>query len=138
MKSSVEVIEGGVEIRKVETSKIRSSIPVVNDTEILSRIITIQVGAYNKGLKSLSQSLVTELMMLFGASNKIMKLEYRTRVWVLEHCGIYYNVFTAVGRGTSIEICDYTFEDVRLGVMRDQILDFLEELRMLVNTVEMV
>jgi hypothetical protein len=136
MKSSVEVIEGGAEIRMVETSRIKSSIPVVSDMGILSRVVAIQVDAHDKGLKGLSQSLVTELMMLFGASNRI--IEYRTRVWVLEHCGILYNVFTAVGRGTSIEICGYTFQNVRLGVMRDQILDFLEELYTLVNTVEMV
>ena len=120
-------------INKVKKIVIDDSVPVNNNPNILKWLVDCQTNSHLSDEKSLSQNLLKELEDLFGPSNKSLRLEFMTKVWILEYNGLVFNVFTAKGKGTSIEICGYDYEDIRTGTKEEEIISFLEELHRLIN-----
>ncbi len=121
------------DINKVKRIVIDGSVPVNNNPNILKWLVDCQTNSYRNGEKNLSQNLTNELEDLFGSSNKSLRLEFMTKVWILEYNGLVFNVFTAKGKGTSIEVCGYDYEDIRTGTKEADIINFLEELHRLIN-----
>jgi hypothetical protein len=122
------------EIIKTKGILLKNSVPVTNNVEILQYIIDIQMNSYKNGKKSLSANLIPELTNAFGAANKRMRLEYLTSVWCLQFKGIDYNVFSANNKGTGIEICGFSYEQVRNGDKKEEIKEFLDELYKKLNS----
>jgi hypothetical protein len=121
------------QIIKTKGILLKDSVPVTNNTEILQYMIDIQMDSFKNGKKSLSANLITELTNTFGTSNKRMRLEYLTSVWCLQFKGIEYNIFSANNKGTGIEICGLSYEEVRNGDKKEEIKEFLDELYNEVN-----
>lgn len=123
-----------MEITKTNSIILKTSVPVNNNPRILKWIVDSQTNSYLNKQKSLSQNLLVDLEKIFGPSNKSLRLEFMTKVWVLECNGLIFNVFTSKGKGTSIEICGYTHDEIRLGEKESEIIEFLEELHKIINS----
>lgn len=121
------------QIIKTKGILLKGSVPVTNNVEILQYMIDIQMDSFKNGKKSLSANLITELTNAFGTSNKRMRLEYLTSVWCLQFKGIEYNIFSDNNKGTGIEICGLSYEEVRNGDKKEEIKEFLDELYKEVN-----
>jgi hypothetical protein len=125
-----------LESNKITQTKgivLKSSVPVTNNSEILQYIIDIQMDSYRNDKKCLSTNLLEELNRDFGKPNKRMRLEFLNSVWSLNFKGIDYNVFSAKGKGTGIEICGFSYDDIRNGVHKKEIKEFLDELYKTIN-----
>jgi len=120
-------------ITKAKRIILESSVPVTNNPKILKWIVDCQTNSYRNNQKNLSRNLLTEFEKTFGRSNKSLRLEFMSKVWILECNGLCFNIFIAKGKGTSIEICGYGYDDIRTGVKEKEIIDFLKELHQLVN-----
>jgi len=120
-------------INKVKRIIVDNSVPITNNPNILKWLVDCQTNSYRNNQKNLSQNLLKELEETFGSSNKSLRLEFMTKVWILEYNGLIFNVFTAKGKGTSIEICDFDYEDIRTGTNEEEIIKFLDELHRLIN-----
>jgi len=126
----VNEISDSSDIIKIEGKKFSdNSIPVTNSRKVLDWIVNTQF----KTEKNLMQNLIVELTELFGTYNRGLRLEFLTKLWILKYKDITFNVFTAKGKGTSIEIVDQEFEDIRFGKKDKEIIEFLEKLTILVN-----
>lgn len=112
---------------------LKSSVPVTNNPHIMKYMIDIQMESFKNGTKNLTSNLIDELTREFGEPNKRLRLEYNTKVWCLQFNGIDYNIFTAKGKGTGIEICGLTYEEVRNGDKEKETIEFLDELHRIVN-----
>ena len=112
---------------------VKYSVPVTNNKEIMEYMIDIQMKSYKSDEKNLTSNLIDELTREFGAPNKTMRLEYNTKLWFLEFKGNSYNIFTAKGKGTGIEICGLSYEEVRNGIKKEEIIEFLDELHRIIN-----
>ncbi len=121
------------EITKVDTRRVEDSLPVMNNRRILNWLVDCQTKAFQDKKKSLTTVLINELTNLFGAPNRSMRLEYMTKVWVLEYHGITFNVFSANKKGTGIEVAGIDFEQLRTGEKADEIIEFLEKLYESIN-----
>lgn len=121
------------QIIKTTDTLLKDSVPVTNNTEILKYVVDIQMDSYKNGKKSLSANLITELTNVFGSANKKMRLEYLTNVWFLEFKGINYNVFSSSRKGTGIEVCGLSYDEVRNVVNKEEIKEFLDELYKVLN-----
>ena len=120
-------------INKVKRIVLEDSVPITNNPNILKWFVDCQTNSYRNNQKNLSQNLLKELEEIFGSSNKSLRLEFMTKVWILEYNGLIFNVFTAKGKGTSVEICGYDYDDIRTGINEKEIIEFLEELHRLIN-----
>ena len=121
-------------INKVNRIVLKDSVPVTNNPNILKWLVDCQTNSYRNNHKNLSQNLLKELEEIFGSSNKsLLRLEFMTKVWILEYNGLIFNVFTAKGMGTSVEVCGYDYDDIRTGTNEKEIIEFLEELHKLIN-----
>jgi hypothetical protein len=127
MNENIEKVENG--FRSVLFNK--SSIPVQNNPQILKWLCDNQTKSYQNKEKNLLQNLIPELTELFGNPNKTLRLE--SKLWILKYNDLTFNVFTAKGKGTSIEVCDYSHDDINSGVKQTEIIQFLEELHRLIN-----
>jgi len=122
-------------ITKLKGSIVPVSIPITNNRNVLQWIVDCQTSSYIERKKSLSKSLITELTGLFGSPNKSIRLEYNNKVWILGFKGLVFNVFSADGGGTSIEIADLSLDRLRSGDDEETIIEFLEELHRMVNSI---
>lgn len=120
-------------INKVKRIVLEDSVPVTNNPNILKWFVDCQTNSYLNNQKNLSQNLLKELEETFGNSNKSLRLEFMTKVWILRYNSLTFNVFTAKGKGTSVEICGYDYDDIRTGKNEKEIIEFLEELHKLIN-----
>ena len=120
-------------INKVNRIVLEDSVPVTNNPNILKWLVDCQTNSYRNNHKNLSQNLLKELEEIFGSSNKSLRLEFMTKVWILEYNGLIFNIFTAKGKGTSVEVCGYDYDDIRTGTNEKEIIEFLEELHKLIN-----
>ena len=120
-------------INKVKRIVIDDSVPITNNPNILKWLVDCQTNSYRNNQKNLSQNLLKELEETFGSSNKSLRLEFMTKVWILEYNGLTFNVFTSNGKGTSIEICGDDYEGIRTGTNEEEIIKFLDELHRLIN-----
>lgn len=110
-------------------------IQILNSQELLGKIIDIQMDAFRTQKKHLAQTLGEELTELYGKHNYCLHLEHLTRVWVLNYNDeLTFKVYTAKGKGTTIEICtdpeDTTFEQSQGKLIRNthKVSSFLTEL----------
>lgn len=87
-----------------------------------------QMKSYKNSEKNLLRNIIDDLNSNFGEPNKALKLEFNTKVWILKYKDLTFNVFTSKGGGTSIELCNYSDEQVRKGEREEDIIDFLTEL----------
>ena len=92
-------------INKVKRIVLEDSVAVTNNPNILKWLVDCQTNSYLNNQKNLSRNLLKELEEIFGSSKKSLRLEFMTKVWILEYNGLIFNVFTAKGKGTSVEIC---------------------------------
>lgn len=122
-------------INKVKRIVLEDSVPITNNPNILKWFVDCQINSYHNNQKNLSQNLLKELEGIFGNPNKSLRLEFMTKVWILEYNGLIFNVFTAKGKGTSVEICGCDYDDIRIGINEKEIIEFLEELHRLINVV---
>lgn len=123
-------------VNKITQTKgilLKSSVPVTNNIDIMRHIIDIQTESYKTDKKNLTSNLINELTKIFGDPNKRLRLEFSTKVWCLNFNGLDFNVFTAKGKGTGIEVCDLSYEDVRNGLKKEEIIEFLDELYKIIN-----
>lgn len=132
-KDKTMIKEMREQINKVKRIVLENSIPVTNNPNILKWLVDCQTNSYRNNHKNLSQNLLEELEEIFGSSNKSLRLEFMTKVWILEYNGLIFNVFTAKDKGTSVEICGYDYDDIRTGTNEKEIISFLEELHRLIN-----
>ena len=116
-------------IAKVNTKQVQDSINVWNNRNILKYYMDIGVKSFEVHKKCLAAVAIKELGTAFGKCNKAMRLEYYTRVWVLEFRGLTFNVFTANNKGTTVEICNKTWDEVRAlnTPLEKDIKDFLDQ-----------
>ena len=124
------------QINKVKKIVLENSVPITNNPKILKWLINCQTNSYFNNHKNLSQNLLKELEEIFGSSNKSLRLEFMTKVWILEYNKLIFNVFTSKGKGTSVEICGYDYNDIQIGTNEKKIIKFLEELYRLINASE--
>lgn len=121
-------------ITKVNFHKLKDSVPITNNYDILDKIVKIQMKAFENNEKNLSKNLVDELTVIFGEEN--LSINYDTKIWILKYNDLIFNIFTAKIKGTSIEICDYNYDDIRIGKRKDDIIMFLEILYAMINSKE--
>jgi len=121
-----------MEIIHLNGKKIESSIPTSNNRKILNWMVDNITYSYKNNMTSLSCNMVDELTAIYGKQNKTVTYEYRTKIWVLQYGDLTFNIYTAKKRGTSIEICDFTYDDI-ISKRTDDIINFLETLHKLIN-----
>lgn len=123
-------------ISKLNSIILKNSVPVSNNPNILKWLVDCQINSYLNKQKNLSQNLLVDLEKIFGPSNKSLRLEFMTKVWVLGYNELVFNIFTAKGKGTSIEICGYTHDKIRQQEKESEIIGFLQELHKMINSYE--
>lgn len=123
----------GNQINKVKKTVLENSVPVINNPNILNWFVDNQTNSYINDQKNLSQNLLEELEKSFANYNKLLRLEFITKVWILEYKGLTFNVFTSKRKGTYVEICGHSYEDIQSGKNEKEIINFLGELHKLVN-----
>lgn len=121
-------------IQQIHKTDYEDTVPITNNSNILKWLINCQKKSFECSQKNLSKNLLVELKNLFGNHNKSLELESMTKIWTLRYNDLIFNIFTANGLGTSIEIYGYTFDEIRNGVKEKEIIEFLEELHKLINT----
>jgi len=115
-------------ITKIPGKVLKPSVPVQANTNILKYIVDKQQEAYEKGRKSILSDLRKEMRESFGPCNKAINGEYYLRVWVLEFRDLTFNVATAKGLGTGLEICGKSYEEVskKKTKLEQDIIDFID------------
>ncbi len=119
--------------KKKKSFVVKDSIPIANNPDILNWLVGYQLKAFETNTKNLSRNLFDELTKAYGEQTKRFMGEHLTSIWVLCYGNLMFNVFTAMGKGTSIEICDHSFEEINQGKNQKEIVDFLNELGEAVN-----
>jgi len=109
------------------------SVSITNSREILNYMVNIQTHAFQDNKLTLTSNLIEPLTKIFGTQNKTIRSEFMLKLWILKFKDLTFNVYTAKNRGTSYEVCDYSYEDVRNGKIDKKIIEFLEELYKLIN-----
>ena len=109
------------------------SVSITNSREILNYMVNIQTHAFKDNKLTLTSNLIEPLTKIFGTQNKTIRSEFMLKLWILKFEDLTFNVYTAKNRGTSYEVCDYSYEDVRNGKIDKKIIEFLEELYKLIN-----
>jgi hypothetical protein len=119
-------------MKKVKRLITPQSTPINNNPNILKWLVDCQTNSYPNN-KNLSKNLLKELTEIFGKPNKSLKLEVNTKLYIIEYNKLTFNIFTAKGKGTSIEICKSNYEDIRTGKHEKEIIEFLKELYTKIN-----
>ena len=120
-------------INQLSPKKLENSIPVSNSRKVLGWICDRSVLDFQKDREILTSDLRTALSNTFGQHNFARRSEFNLNIWVVEHEGLSYNIFSAARMGTSIEIIGKSHTDVNSGSLDDQIIKFLEELSDKIN-----
>lgn len=120
--------------KKKKSFQLKDSVPVTNNPFILNWLVEFQLNAYRNKTKNLSRNLFDELDSAFGEQTKRFMGDYLTSIWALCYGDMMFNVYTAMGKGTTIEVCDYTYEEINRGTKQEEIINFLSELGKVINT----
>lgn len=120
--------------KKKKSFVVKASTPITNNPHILNWLVEYQQNAYKTATHNLSRNLYDELNKHFGEQTSRFMGEYLTSIWVLTYGDLMFNVYAALGKGTSIEICNYSHEEINNGVKQDEIIEFLNELGKVINT----
>lgn len=111
------------------TKRNRNSVPVTNNRNILDWFVNKhQLNCFKEKRKSLMSDLRSELFDTFGKQDVTITGEFRNKLWTLKFNDLTFNVYSASGKGTSIEVCDLSYEQVRNGEKEKEIIQFLIEL----------
>ena len=101
----------------------KNSVPVTNNANILNWFVTKhQTDCFKDKRKSLMSDLRTELFDAFGRQDITITYEFRNKLWTLMYNDLTFNVYSASGKGTSIEVCDLTYEQVNSGEKEKEII----------------
>jgi len=119
-------------IVKTNSKSIKESEPITTNRKVLQRICDSFTEAYENNERSLSCNLSNEIENIFGTHNKLIRLEFLTKVWELKYYDLTFNIFTSK-KGTAIEICNLPFQKLINGDREDDIISFLDLLYALVN-----
>jgi len=111
------------------------SVPVSNNGKILKWLCNNSLKSYKENKKSLLSNISKELINLFGKQLKTIRQEYVMKLWVLQYKDLIFNVYSGKRKGTTIEICNYNYDDIRLGKREDEILEFLNKLYEIINEI---
>lgn len=120
--------------KKKKSFVVKTSTPIINNAHILNWLVKYQQNAFKTATHNLSRNLYDELNRNFGEQTARFMGKHLTSIWVLTYGDLLFNVYTALGKGTSIEICNYSHEDINKGVKQDEIIEFLTELGKVINT----
>ena len=93
-------------INKVNRIVLEDSVPVTNNPNILKWLVDCQTNSYRNNHKNLSQNLLKELEEIFGSSNKSLRLEFMTKVWILEYNGLIFNISQRKAREHLLKFVD--------------------------------
>jgi len=105
------------------------SVPVTNSAKILSWMVeTHQITCLKEKRPSLMSDLRQKLFDIFGKQDTTITFEFRNKLWTLKHNDLTFNVYSAAGKGTSIEICNFTYDEINSGLKDIEIIEFLTEL----------
>ena len=123
------------EIKKVDGRDVPNSVPITGSPVILNYLVNTMTKSRRgewKGIilqNFLFSDIQPEMERVFGpCNNRVMRLEFMTKVWKLEYKGLHFNISSSKSKGTSIEICGYDYEDIRLGVKEKEIIEFTNKL----------
>lgn len=119
---------------KLNTKKILNSVPVTCSATVLNWMVQEQMKAYKAGHKSLLADIREQMTKAFGEPNTTKTFEFRTKIWIIEFKSLTFNVFSAAKKGTSIEICNCTYDDMYNNTHIKEIIEFLELLSNKINT----
>jgi hypothetical protein len=123
-------------ITKIKKTILPLSSPITNNAQILGWLVDNQVNSYKSSQKNLLRNLIDDLTHIFGDPNKVIRLEFNNEVWILRYKDLTFNIFTSKGGGTSIELCNYSDEQIRSGERQEDIIDFLKELHKKINNLD--
>jgi hypothetical protein len=123
-----------IERKKHQTD---DSCPVSNNFEVFTWINKHQIKCIKKNQQSLLSSSVDVLTKKFGDPHKTYSSkEYKPKLWAVTYEGLDYNIFTADGYGTSVEVCGFGdgFGDnsIKSKDVGKKIIKFLEELHLII------
>lgn len=119
-------------IKNTSSTKI-NSVPIGNSKVGLQKLVDNMTLAYKSNKKNISKTIDTELENKFGKHHLRKRFEFLTKIWFLDYNNITFVVFTAKNKGTTIEINNVTYDDVRNGKYDDTIVSFIDELYKLIN-----
>lgn len=110
-------------------SRNKNSVPVTNNRNILTWFVEKhQIQCWKEKRKSLMSDLRSKLTQAFGKHDATVVGEFANKLWTLKQNGLTFNVYSASGKGTSIEVCDLSYEQVRNGEKEKEIIQFLSDL----------
>ena len=117
------------------------TVAIMNSRNVMSWMVKRQMADYENGYKSLTSDLRDNLFNAFGKQDTTVTLEFRYKVWKLSYKHLNFAVYSAAGKGTSIELyCDMSEDDdsdsldaMRLGKHDETIIEFLELLSETLN-----
>ncbi len=113
-------------ISKIE-SKNKIGVVVSNNVKVLGFLVDLQMKAYREGRKSLLSNLTDDMTRIFGKNTNSFLSEFKHKIWTLQYKDLIFNIFCSK-RGTSIEICNYDYDQINKGERESDITEFLEEL----------
>ena len=133
-KNNETMDENNFNIIHIDDSSLSSdSVSIMNNREIMRYVINLQTKSFEDNKISLISNLIDPITKIFGDPNKTLRLEFMTKCWSLKYKDLIFNVYTAKNRGTTYEICDCTYDDVRNGKENKTIMEFLDKLYELIN-----
>ena len=105
------------------------SVPITNSKNILNWFVNEhQMLCWKEKRKSLMSDLRLELFNVFGKEDSTYVSEFRHKVWYLGFKGLEFIIYSAYGKGTSIDVFGLSFDQVRNGAYEKEIIEFLTEL----------
>jgi hypothetical protein len=111
------------------------SVPVTNNPNILKWFVEEhQIKCIGDKMKSLMADLRSELTESFGRQDTTITNVFRNKLWTLQYKDLVFKVYSASGKGTSIEICNFSHEDMRNRDREEDIINFLTELHEEIKT----
>lgn len=105
---------------------------ISNNAEVLGYINEAIEMSIKKEELSLFSNLTKEFTYHFGKPNETVKLEFNTKIWYVKFNDISINILTSK-RGTSYEIKNVNFQDLREDKYNEVILEFLCNMYKLIN-----
>ena len=127
----------GEEILKPSTLlMIPFSSPVANSRKVMDYMCDLITDGIKNDKKLLTDHLAHELKTLFGKHVGSLRGEFFQRIWTLDYLGLSYNIYTAKGKGTSIELQGISSEEIRNGAYDERIIAFLDELYTQINNIQ--
>ena len=104
---------------------------IENNRNILRFLSENITDAITNDKKPLSSNMSDELESIFGKQNLSMRLEYNTKIWILDAYNLEFILFCSK-RGTDIAICE-SLENISQGENEKEIISFISKIYELIN-----